>query len=76
MASTSEMSKVAFNNEGSVLREWEQMHRPPENVRIQGIFLRNRSDRVSFADSHLGTVVQGPAGRPHRAPGQGGLRSP
>ena len=34
MASTAnnDMSKVVFNNEGSVLREWEQMHRPPESV--------------------------------------------
>ena len=31
-----EMSKVAFTNEGSVLREWEQMHRPPENIPTSG----------------------------------------
>lgn len=36
MASSAEMSKVVFNNEGSVLREWEQMHRPPENIPTSG----------------------------------------
>ena len=25
-------NKVVFNQEGSVLKEWEQMHRPPESV--------------------------------------------
>lgn len=35
---TSEMSKVAFesSNKGSILGEWEQMHRPPENIPTSG----------------------------------------
>jgi hypothetical protein len=29
-------TKVAFDNEESVLRQWEQMHRPPENMPKSG----------------------------------------
>ena len=32
-------NKVVFNQEGSVLKEWEQMHRPPESVNQIFLFL-------------------------------------
>ena len=31
-----EMSKVVFNPDESVLRQWEQMHRPPDTIPTSG----------------------------------------
>ncbi|XP_059093431.1 band 7 protein AGAP004871-like isoform X3 [Tigriopus californicus] len=51
------MSKVAFNQDESVLRQWEQMHRPPEHIPTSG----PSYPRSTSKESRAGLIV--PASR-------------
>ena len=61
-----EMSKVAFtNNEGSVLREWEQMHRPPENIPTSGPHAASFTTKMPRSGLIVPPPPKGGSGRRH-----------
>ena len=60
------MSKVAFtNNEGSVLREWEQMHRPPENIPTSGPHAHSFTTKMPRSGLIVPPPPKGGSGRRH-----------
>jgi len=40
------MSKVVFNADDSVLRQWEQMHRPPDTIPTSGPMRNTRAGLI------------------------------